>query len=329
MKWIVESGAALRASVERRYAPQWKKAHSGQSLRSSRFPLTTHHFPVYSRGFTLIEMIMVIVITGIIGAIVAVFLRAPIDQYMDVARRAELTDIADTALRRVTRDLRLALPNSVRVRNAAGTACNGAQACYLEYIPSIGGGRYRDSVDGGGLGDPLLFSAADISFDVLGTMPTVAAGDQIVVYNLGIPGADAYAGKSAATHNRRAVSGVAGSVISITSVNVLPFDSCIYDTGGFVIGGCRFQVAQNPVTYVCDPVAGTLVRWQEASFQAVQPIAVPAGQPILASNITACSFSYDSNVVAQRSGLVTMRLSITQDAETVTLYNASHVSNQP
>ena len=41
------------------------------------------------RGFTLVEMIIVIVITGIIGGIVAIFLRAPVQGYVDSARRAE------------------------------------------------------------------------------------------------------------------------------------------------------------------------------------------------------------------------------------------------
>ena len=289
-------------------------------------------------GFTLVEMIMVIVITGIIGGIVAVFLRAPVQQYMDVARRADMTDIADTALRRVTRDLRLALPNSVRVRNAAGTPCaDPLAACYLEFIPTIGGGRYRDSTDNLGAGDPLDFAAPDTSFDVLGQMPPVAVNDWIVVYNLGISdatrGSNAYDGSTTTAHNRRVVSGVGASAITITSVNALPFDSCVYDASGFVVGGCRFQVVQAPVTYVCDPVAGTLRRWQEGAFLAVQPTAMPAGQPVLANNVSACTFSYDANV-SQRSGLVTMRLSITEPNpgsadETVTLYSAAHVSNQP
>jgi len=84
-------------------------------------------------GFTLVEMIMVIVITGIIGGMVAVFLKAPIQQYMDVSRRAELTDIADTAVRRMARDVRIAVPNSVRFTNCTAPC--------VEFIPTKDGGR--------------------------------------------------------------------------------------------------------------------------------------------------------------------------------------------
>jgi len=281
-----------------------------------------------SKGFTLIEMIMVIVITGIIGSMVAVFLKAPIQQYMDVARRADMTDIADTALRRITRDVRLALPNSVRV---AGT-CDGSATCFLEFLPALGGGRYRVGA-GGGAGCPgspgeeaLDFSAADVCFGVLGTMPAIAAGDEIVVYNLGIPRADAYAGKTLSTHNRRAAS-AAGSIVTLTSTAELPFDS----------PGHRFHVISKPVTYVCDG-AGTLWRYWGYDIQDVQTktdtiaeldALTGVQKARLATNVSSCKFTYDPNVVAQRSGLVTMHLAITEDSETATLYNAAHVSNQP
>ena len=81
---------------------------------------------VGNHGFTLVEAIIVIVLTGILAGVVAVFLVIPVTGYFDVARRAELTDTADTALRRISRDLRLALPNSIRV-----TSCNTA----IEFIP--------------------------------------------------------------------------------------------------------------------------------------------------------------------------------------------------
>lgn len=302
----VESRAALCASVERRFAPQWEKPHS------------TSHLPLTSKGFTLVEMIMVIVITGIIGGIVAMFLKAPIQQYTDVARRADMTDIADTALRRIGRDLRLALPNSVRV---AGP-CNGTAACFIEFLPTKGGGRYRAGMGG----DELDFTVADSTFEVLGPMPTglVAGTDQIVVYNLGIAGADTYAGDNRATVSAPP----AGAVANITS-KLFPLDS----------PGHRFHVISAPVAYACDG-AGTLWRYWGYAIKPSQAdtdsiaeldalIAVQGARARLATHVSSCRFSYDAFVVAQRSGLVTINLGITEEGETVTLYSAVHVSNQP
>ncbi|MCX7190509.1 MAG: prepilin-type N-terminal cleavage/methylation domain-containing protein [Methylotenera sp.] len=64
--------------------------------------------PHRSAGFTLIEIVMVIVIIGIISGMVAVFVVKPVQGYVDAVHRAELTDSADVALRRLTRDVRLA-----------------------------------------------------------------------------------------------------------------------------------------------------------------------------------------------------------------------------
>src|SRR5688572_4675890 len=110
------------------------------------------------RGFTLLELIIVIVITGIIAAAVAVFMRMLIQSYFDTTRRAELTDRADTALRRMGRDIHLALPNSVRI------AASGSNTA-IEFLLTRSGGRYRASVTSTGTGDILDFnSGTDSSF---------------------------------------------------------------------------------------------------------------------------------------------------------------------
>jgi prepilin-type N-terminal cleavage/methylation domain-containing protein len=69
-----------------------------------------------SRGFTLLEAITVIAITGIIAAVVAVFMVRPAQGYFSSTARLAMVDTADTALRRIARDVRLALPNTVRRR---------------------------------------------------------------------------------------------------------------------------------------------------------------------------------------------------------------------
>ena len=277
-------------------------------------------------GFTLVEMIIVIVITGIIGSMVAVFLKTPIQQYLDVSRRADMTDIADTALRRIARDVRLALPNSVRVDPTGH---------FLEFLPTTSGGRYRAAAAttptttgcGSAAANVLDFTVADTCYEVLGAMPTPAVnvGDQIVVYNLGISGADAYHGNTAATDNRRQVSGVGTNTISITSAFPLPFDSPSH----------RFQVVTTPVSYVCDG-AGTLWRYWGYPIQPNQPTTLATLNSLagvqfarMANNVSSCSFSYNGFVVAQQYGLVTMNLGITENNETVTLYSATHVNNVP
>lgn len=280
-----------------------------------------------SSGFTLVEMIMVIVITGIIGGMVAMFIRAPVQGYMDSARRAEMTDIADSALRRISRDLRTALPNSVRV---------SPDGAFLEFIPTTGGGRYRK----GPVGNILNFTAAVSPFDVLGPAVSMQAGDQIVVYNLGITGSDAYAGSS-----RRAYTGGAATTNTIAfnvAGGAFPFES----------PGNRFQVVATPVTYACVPLpggGGTLTRYWGYAIQSsqnstdsigeldalVNPANASRGSALLATNVGpaagpgGCGFTYDVGVVAQRNGLVTMQLTLTENGESVTLYNATHVSNQP
>jgi len=48
-------------------------------------------------------------------------MRDPVRAYVDSARRGELSDVADTALRRMARDIRTALPNSLRVSTSGST----------------------------------------------------------------------------------------------------------------------------------------------------------------------------------------------------------------
>lgn len=280
----------------------------------------------FQRGFTLIEAVIVIALTGIIAAVVAVFIRAPVQGYFDSARRAEMTDIADTAVRRISRDLHLALPNSVRVAGANQV---------MEFLSTRDGGRYRIELGAAGT-DILDFSAADTAFDILGPAITFNNGDQIVIYNLGIPGADAYEGNTAATHVRRAYNGAVGAQtnVVITSANPFPFDSPSH----------RFHVVDTPVTYICDIGTGALWRYWGYAIQAAQtstdtiaeldalvtPATATRGKAQLARNVSACNFSYAPDVT-QRSGLVSIRLSLTNTVsnETVSLYHEVHVNNVP
>ncbi len=271
------------------------------------------------RGFTLIEAIMVIVITGILGTMVAVFIRAPVDGYLDSVARAELTDAGDTALRRMARDVRTALPNSLRTAGGTGTSC-------FEFLPTVGGGRYRIAQSSTATGDVLDFSVADTSFDVLASTNLPPPGGyatphHVVIYNLGIPGADAY---TAANLNRAAIA-AASTAANITlpaAGNKFPFQS----------PGKRFQVISNfSVIYSCS--ARTLIRSTRAITAA--PLATcPAVGTVLVGNVDCANTSFTYNpAVSQRNGLLTMTLVLTQAGastpETIRLYQEVHVDNTP
>jgi MSHA biogenesis protein MshO len=272
------------------------------------------------RGLTLIEAVMVIMLTGVVAAMVGVFIRAPINGYVDQARRAELSDTADAALRRIARELQRALPNSVRV-DASGRV--------LEFIPVLDGGRYRAAPDNSGAGDFLDFSSpTDGSFAVIGPGVSVPAGAQLVVYNLGLPGADVYGGTS-----RRALTSTGTGLAALS-----------YTVGGtqfpFASPSSRFQVVATPVTILCAPAAGgggTLRRYGGYAIQAAQPTSAAAAplstasgsnNALLAGSVESCTFGYDAGASA-RAGLVTLQLRLTAGGESVTLLHQVHVENSP
>lgn len=274
-----------------------------------------------SMGFTLIEMIVVIVITGIIGGIVAIFIRAPVQGYVDSARRAELTDIADTALRRMARDVRVAVPNSLRV-TGGGTV--------VEFIPTKDGGRYRADA----LGDVLNFGVTDGSFDVIGTPIPFAVGDYIVVGSTQSDGSLPYTETAAGVLRPYASQSVVAGIQTVNFTNTTLPDSAELSSQRFdVVDG-----TQQAVTYACenDPAAASgdgtlkLVRhWKYWTGVGNIHAAYSAGgsSAILASKVSACVLDY--GVVNQRFGLLAVRLTLTSGGESVSLYNEIHVNNSP
>ena len=145
----------------------------------------------------------------------------------------------------------------------------------------------------------------------------MVAGAQnlLAVYNLGIPGADAYQGD-----NTAAIANVLGNKVTLTGTKQFLFAS----------PDNRFQIISYPVSYVCNPTAGTLTRYFNYTIAAAQPTAFTVPATLLANNVTNCSFSYSALVVTQRTGLVLTWLQLGQSTgETVSLYHEVHVSNVP
>lgn len=258
-------------------------------------------------GFTLIEMVVVMTITGILVAVVAVFISRPMQGVIDTTRRAGLADAADTALRRMSRDIHRALPNSVRVTQS-GTIW------YIEFLPVLAAGRYCESADCGSA--PLDFVTPATSFSYVGPQATLASGSiatsEVVIYNLGVNGANAYAGDNTAP-----LSAISANTITLAASKTFPYPS----------PGHRFFIIGAPVSYVCTP-GGSLLRVTGYTKQSAQPTTSLSGGAILAKNVSACNLDYQQSAIDQ-FGLLYMTLKLTSNNESVTLTHGVQISNVP
>ncbi|OBV38262.1 prepilin-type N-terminal cleavage/methylation domain-containing protein [Janthinobacterium psychrotolerans] len=291
-----------------------------------------------TRGFTMVELVVVIVILGIVSSMVAVFVTVPVRSYIDTAARGELADIADTATRRIARDVRLALPNSVRVDSTGR---------YLELLLTKTGGRYlsvNDNTPGNVLAfdtDPAPATPANV-FTIVGAAPTgaqaIVPGDFIVVNNLGggMPPVDAYFcnGKC----NRATVSAVNGTNITLAANPFLVSDPA---TLSIPSPGNRFQVVTTPVTYFCAPDGnggGTLRRFSGYAIGPNQPVNAGAAplsnapvSALLAGRVNECRFIFTELANVQR-GLVSISLVLgtaTSSSGQIALQQQAQVNNTP
>jgi len=276
-------------------------------------------------GFTLIELVVVITLTGIVAVLAGQNIVAPIQGFIDLGRRAALVDEADLALSRMSREVQLALPNSVRITDGASTppplatcVAAGGSSCSVEILRTLDGSRYREQTDSVGAGDTLDFTANTDTFDVMGNLPNLAritagAGslndcltgttDCLVVYNLGFSGADAYNGDN-----------IAGIVATapMEFVRPAPFP--------FSSPNQRFHIVDMPVTFNCDSASGNLLRIEDYSIVPGQVLAPGGTSGLLAGNINSCVFRYDQGS-GSRNAVLTVELVVSR-------FNSSSGNNE-
>jgi MSHA biogenesis protein MshO len=289
-------------------------------------------------GFTLVELIAVMVVGAILSNVVWRNLSAPLRGFADMGRRAELVATANLAAQRMARELRLALPNSVRI-NPDGTA--------LEFLLTTGTGRYRAATDPANpASDPLDLNALSDRFDVLGSWPLPAdvrthdagaaaclkgVSDCVVIYNTGNP-QDCTAQAAGTRTNAWCGDNVAAISGFDAARGVLAVDRSD-QPGAWPTGspGQRFYVVETPVSFICR--GGRLLRHAAYPIEAIQPDP-PASPGIpLATRVTDCAFSYEPGS-ATRAGLVVIRLTLSAANaegvdEALTVLEQVHVPNSP
>lgn len=290
-------------------------------------------------GFTLMELIMVIAIAAIVAAMVAIFVVRPVEGYVALSRRAALVDSAESALRRMARDIRIALPNSVRVTNTGSGFA-------LELLPTLDGARYAtaevnacENLTGF---DP---AAADADFDILGTFSSITTGTfanyRLVINNQGASTThDVYADGVTPSPAAPLMITPVGTSITIALNPV----ACLVNGKHHITLSAAHQfrsasprgrlfVITTPVSYLCDTTAGTLTRYADYAIQSSQPTTAVALGALagvtsarVAGRLSACGVDTSTTNLQDR-GLATITLTLAEQGEQIRLIHQVQLDN--
>jgi MSHA biogenesis protein MshO len=279
-----------------------------------------------ARGYTLVELVVTIAVAAVVVSLMSMFVVGPVRAYEAQSRRAALVDAADGALRAMARDLRGALPNSIRVTNDGGRVA-------VEFLVTVDAARYRD----GALGDPaedLDLARPDDAFATATPFTRVAlpfdsTSHYLAVYNVGVPGADAYEQANVITPAGTRIRIAAGTAAGSNRVTLTPAARFAWGSPGK-----RVYLVSGPVTWLCDPAARTLVRWSgygirtTAATTTAEFAAAGATAGRVTDDLDGCEAEYSPGT-PQRAGLVTLSLRLQRDGERVELLHQVHLPNAP
>lgn len=253
------------------------------------------------QGFTLVELIITITVIGILMTGTLAYISNSMTAYTATTRRDQLTSLGRTAVEKVARELRAALPNSLRVSNNC-----------IEFFPTLGGSSYLSlPVDT----SATTFTAVDFS------LSSYAGNAYVVVYPYDTTALYATAEPGPlATYASKAGSPTA--TITLGSTHQFARQA----------PQRRFYVVSAPVSYC---VVGTdLLRFSNYGIHAAQS-APPSGgsNTLIAQNMqtvdsgtTVTPFTYLPGTL-RRSGVVTMDFRFLIDGERIDLAHEVHVHN--
>ncbi|UZE95777.1 type II secretion system protein [Alkalimarinus alittae] len=194
------------------------------------------------KGFTLVELVIVIVISGILAVGSVQFVGQATQGYSDAADRQQLATIGWIASEKISRELRNALPNSIRV--------NASNTC-IEFIPVTGGSHYKTLPNGT---TPRTITAIESGFSAVPENTRIAVYPTSVnaVYGQANPGPISTSKVSALTNS--------GGIDTITLAGDFEFLAASPER--------RFYFTESPITYCIESTR--LNRYSDYGFSAAK-----------------------------------------------------------
>lgn len=282
-----------------------------------------------SNGFTLVELVIVIVISGIIAAVVAPLIGNKFGAVSQSIERAEWVEQAEFAFLKMRQDLANSVPNSVFTSEPSSGADQVVEMLAAPVSDLAYAARYRDRQL-----NPYdrLQPNNDNSFDLFGTFSELP--DYVSV------------GTNSATQMRAAWEALrgGGNVGTIARVNTAAVTNSTAENGSPItnislsanhnFGGhspfFRAYFTEGPVAYECDVLNGLIYRVSNyqnlATGTAYAARTATADSNRVIRNLVSCEFNLVSGSVYSPPTLY-VRLEIGNDRESIELVDAIVLSN--
>lgn len=253
-------------------------------------------------GFTLVELVTVILILGILSLGTVSFIGDSSRGFASTVSRTQLGSEARYVIERLSRELRNALPGSLRVSGAC-----------LEFVPVVGASRYVTL--------PLAAAAASFRSAPVDPLPVppvvrVAVQPDGSAYALSIPGAVSPAVNLSAPD--------ASNEITVSFATPHRFVS--------ESAARRYFLVTEPVSYCVD--GDGLYRYEGYGFVAAQPgpVSLPAALPgrslVVERVVSAAPFTL-SGATLTRNSVVELDLALARDGDSVRIEHLVQVRNVP
>jgi MSHA biogenesis protein MshO len=262
-------------------------------------------------GFTLVEFVIVIVVLGILSIGSISFISQSAQGLVDTAERQALASTATIAVEKILREVRRALPNSVR------TFSDGSNEC-LELVPILHSSEYVS----------IPTASAATSFKSIKFF--AATGTElgfVAVYPTS--NGSVYGTSPATVRSISATTALAGAVggpgidLNIQTLTFTAASSYRFPTES---PRKRFFLVDQPISF-CDDAAGRLWRYQNYDFQVSSASSIPttgADRILIADSLKVGSLKF--NILPaqlQRNAVVSMSLIIERTASSAEQVNIS------
>lgn len=265
------------------------------------------------RGFTLIEIMMVIVILGVIGAVGGDFIGVVFRGFWDTNTRLELYEEGKAALARMERELHGMLPNGICITNNGGASCesDGSSGNEIRFGMIREDVMRQNDLVGGYVETALEFPrVAPATLTDRNPSGTITTGSVVSIYN---------------TDWNSFAAGTRMFQVTSVAANVMTFSGQTITTPS---PQGRYYLVDRGVRYRWDSVTLILYRSVDSvSSGGVGNFNSVVEYP-MASNVGDFKFYYMAPSLS-RNGIISMVFTMAKEGHNIIMHREIHVKNVP